>query len=238
MTHPDFKESSQQRGRHIARHVHLIVLAVLQSIMVFELVLLVSRQAWMHSVLVVAIMATTLGPELFRRQFPVRVPPEFQVLAILFIFAALFLGEVRDYYGRLWWWDLALHASAGLLLGMLGFLLIYLLNEDERVDLHMRPSFMALFSYCFAIAVGTVWEIFEFAMDQIFGTIMQKPMMGDPSGLTDTMWDLIVNSLGALVVCIWGWLYLKRGRRWLIEPWIADFARRNPRLFSGDVGKQ
>lgn len=104
MTHSDFEESAKERGRHIARHVHLIVLTVLQSIMALELVLLASRQAWMHSFLVAAIMAITLGPELFRRQLPVRVPPEFQVSAILFIFAALFLGEVRDYYGRLWWW--------------------------------------------------------------------------------------------------------------------------------------
>ncbi|MEX0662933.1 MAG: hypothetical protein WEA58_02225 [Balneolaceae bacterium] len=27
-------------------------------------------------------------------------------------------------------------------------------------------------------------------------TTMQKPMLGDPSDLTDTMWDMIVNAVG------------------------------------------
>jgi hypothetical protein len=40
-------------------------------------------------------------------------------------------------------------------------------------------------------------------MDSLFGLNMQK------SGLRDTMWDLIVDALGALVVSILGYLYLK-----------------------------
>jgi uncharacterized membrane protein YjdF len=64
----------------------------------------------------------------------------------------------------------------------------------------MNPGFVALFAFVFAIALGTLWEIFEFAMDQIFGLEMQKPMFGDPSGLTDTMWDMIVNAIGAGIV--------------------------------------
>src|SRR3546814_16435775 len=72
----------------------------------------------------------------------------------------------------------------------------YILNEDRHVDLHMRPSFLAVFAFCFSQAIGALWEIFEFTMDQVFGLTMQKPMLGDPSGLTDTMWDLIVNAIG------------------------------------------
>jgi hypothetical protein len=34
-------------------------------------------------------------------------------------------------------------------------------------------------------------------MDQIFGSNMQKPMLGDASGLTDTMLDFIIDAVGA-----------------------------------------
>lgn len=61
----------------------------------------------------------------------------------------------------------------------------------------------------FALGVGALWEIFEFTMDSLFGMNMQKPMLGDPSGLTDTMWDLIVDATGALVISVLGWRYLK-----------------------------
>jgi hypothetical protein len=43
--------------------------------------------------------------------------------------------------------------------------------------MHMRPRFVALFAFLFAVAVGALWEIFEFAIDGTFGTQMQKPML-------------------------------------------------------------
>lgn len=61
---------------------------------------------------------------------------------------------------------------------------------------------------------------------------MQKPMLGDPSGLTDTKWDLIVDTLGALVVSVVGYLYTKRGAESIVERWIRRFIDSNPQLFS------
>src|SRR5690606_11091243 len=119
--------------------------------------------------------------------------PEFEVLALIFIFASLFLGEVRGYYIRYWWWDIALHTASGLLLGIWGFLLVYVLNESQDIEMQMKPRFVALFAFFFAVGCGALWEIFEFAMDQLFGMNMQKPMLNDPSGLTDTMWDLKIG---------------------------------------------
>ena len=84
-----------------------------------------------------------------------------------------------------------------------------------------------------AVAVGALWEIFEFAVDRLFGTTMQKPMLGDASGLTDTMWDLIVDTLGALVISVFGWWHMKRNQRSFVDVWIDRFIERNPRLFRG-----
>ena len=211
--------------------VHRGTLILLQAIMAVELLLAFHERQWINAFLVMAIMAITLSPAVIGRRFRVYFPPEFQVLAVVFVFAALFLGEIHSYYVRFWWWDIALHTSSGLLMGILGFLLVYVLNENERVDIHMRPRFVALFAFVFAVAVGTLWEIFEFAMDQVVGTTMQKPMLGDPSGLTDTMWDMIVNALGALAISALGGWYMKRRERSFIEAWIRKFIERNPRLF-------
>lgn len=201
--------------------------------MAVELVLLVISGRWQHVFLVAAIMAGTLAPELLRKRLPVEIPSEIQIFAVLFVFATLFLGEVRDYYERIWWWDLALHGTAGLLMGLLGFLIVYVLNQTTEVQLQMRPSFVALFAFVFALAIGNLWEIFEFAMDEAFGLSMQKPMLRDPSGLTDTMWDLIVNAVGAAIVSLVGWLYIRRARRRHVDTWIARFIRRNRRWRRG-----
>jgi hypothetical protein len=82
------------------------------------------------------------------------------------------------------------------------------------------------------VTVSVLWEIFEFAMDRIFDTNMQKPMLGDDSGLTDTMWDLIVDVIGALIISLLGWWYLIRRKRSFIEVWIDKFISRNSHLFN------
>ena len=84
---------------------------------------------------------------------------------------------------------------------------------------------MAVFALAFSVAIGAVWEIFEFAMDSIFGLNMQK------SGLVDTMWDLIVDTLGATVIAAMGFGYLRTGKDSFLERWIARFVETNPRLF-------
>jgi hypothetical protein len=114
---------------------------------------------------------------------------------------------------------------------MLGFMFVYILNEDDKVDLHMRPSFVALFAFFFAVGIGAIWEIFEFGMDEYFGTNMQPATPSDPSGLTDTIHDLIVDSVGAAVVGLGGWRYLARPRRSRVDDWASRFIRRNPKLF-------
>jgi len=215
----------------LASRINRWMVIVTTTIMAIDLIGLLLNAQWFNAMLVIAIALLVLAPILLGHRLPVVVPAEFQILALAFMFSALFLGEVRDYYELIWWWDIALHTSSGLLLGLMGFLLVYILNENERIEMHMRPRFVAFFAFLFAVAVGAVWEIFEFSMDRFFGTRMQKAMLGDASGLTDTMWDLIVDTLGALAISGMGWWYMHRRERSFIEVWIHKFIDRNPGLF-------
>lgn len=213
--------------RSVPRKISFVIRAVILLGLAFS----IYEQQWLNALVVAGILGLTSLPMLVFRRLEIYIPPVFELLAIAFIFAALFLGETRGYYARYWWWDIALHTTSGALLGILGFLLVYILNETPRLDLSMRPGFVAFFSFCFALAIGAIWEIFEFSMDQLAGTNMQKPFLGDPSGLTDTMWDLIVDAIGALVIAILGYLYTKRGTRNFIDAWIQKFIAGNPQLF-------
>jgi uncharacterized membrane protein len=185
-------------------------------------------QAGMETLVILII---TFLPLLLPKRYKVHVPFEFETLAILFIFLALFFGEVLDFYNRYWWWDLFLHAWSGFLLGIAGFVLVYVLNENENINFDLSPGFIALFACLFGIGIGTVWEIFEFAMDQLFGLNMQK------SGLMDTMWDLIVDTVGAIVIAVLGYGYLQTHETdSFLERWIDRFIASNPRLFRKHLG--
>lgn len=214
----------------VAARVHHWIAIFVATVMTVDLAVFLYSGQWQTAFLTIAIMAVILAPTLLGARLTVNIPPEIQALALLFVFAALFLGEVQRYYERIPWWDQALHVSSGLLLGILGFLLVYVLNQSKRID-PLRPGFVAFFAFLFAVSVGTLWELFEFAMDSIFGTNMQKPMFDDPSGLTDTMWDLLVDMLGAATISVYGWWYLKRPEQSFIERWVEKFIARNPGLF-------
>lgn len=213
--------------------VHRRICYVLQGILFLELLLALWQQNWLPAFTSAGIIGITLTPFVVERRFRVHIPPQFQLMGIGFVFASLFLGEVRGYYTRFWWWDIVLHTTSGLLLGIVGFLLVHVLNEIEKIGMQLKPGFVAFFAFLFAVGLGALWEIFEFGMDTLFGTNMQKPMLNDPSGLLDTMVDLIVDTLGALVISIFGYYHLKVvGSTSFLERWIEHFIEKNPHLFS------
>lgn len=213
--------------------IHRRVTFALQAILVVGFIAEVWAKQWFTAVITSGIILITFVPLFLEKKFRVFIPPEFVLVSIAFVFASLFLGEIHGYYTRYWWWDIALHTGSGILLGIVGFLLVHLLNETEDIGVHLKPGFVALFAFLFAVGMGALWEIFEFGMDRFFGTNMQKQMLSDPSGLTDTMWDLIVDTLGAMVIAVLGYGYIKKARnKSFLERWIHSFIRKNPRLFN------
>lgn len=215
--------------------LHSRLATTLQIILLAGAIGAIWNQQWFNAVIIIGIIFITLLPLVLAKSFDFVIPHEFNLITIGFVFASLFLGEVHGYYTKFWWWDIVLHTSSGFLLGMIGFLLVYVLNETEQIQLSMRPGFVAFFAFLFALGMGALWEIIEFSFDTVFDMNMQKPMLGDNTGLTDTMWDLIVDALGALVISILGYGYLKATQdESFLERWIRKFIRSNPRLFKQD----
>lgn len=177
----------------------------LRVLVALSVVLFLARGSFVEAASAASILALMLVPELLRRKYDVHVPFEIEVSVVAFIFFTLFLGSLNNFYERIAWWDLLLHFQSGILLGIIGFSLIYVLNRGGVGKLALSPFFVSFFSVCFSMAVSVVWEIYEFGMDSFFGYNMQR------SGLPDTMEDLIVNTLGALIVGVvaFGWMHAR-----------------------------
>ncbi|MEK6922148.1 MAG: hypothetical protein AABX82_09720 [Nanoarchaeota archaeon] len=173
----------------------------------------------------VGILILTFIPSLIARNYKINIPTEFEALVVLFISSSLFLGEVHQFYTKFWWWDLFLHSLSGILLGFAGFLALYIMYTERKI--RTSPKLAMFFSFCVAVAIGALWEIVEFSVDNSLGWNMQK------SGLVDTMWDLIVDSISAVIISISGYFYLRRKNQVpFFERWIKKFMEKNPRLFS------
>lgn len=186
-------------------------------------VLAVANARWETAFVSVAALILTFLPVLFVSRFQIHLPRRFVGAISLFVFATLFLGEVFDFYERIWWWDIALHGSSAIGFGILGFIFVFMLFEGDR---YAAPAAaLGVLAFCVAITIGALWEIFEYAMDQIFGMNMQK------SGLDDTMLDMIVNAIGASIGGFSGYLYLRGRERAGLSPVIREFVTLNRHWF-------
>lgn len=185
---------------------------------------------------------TLFFPLLSELKFQVYIPPQLQLPAIGLVFASLFLGEVRGFYD-LWWWDMVLHAVSGFLLAIVGLLLILILTKAERFDAYGHQRLTLLLMVMFALGMGATWEIAEFTLDETLGLQMQMqeqtPLSDARAGLADTMWDMIMNGVGALSAVLLCWRSRKASRReTFLDRWVAAFVQRNPGFFeAGSSGR-
>jgi hypothetical protein len=178
----------------------VLVLAAIRLFLGAEALVGLFRSNWPALFIAGSALALTFLPQVIASRVRLRLPNSFLAAIAVFVLATIYLGEMHDFYTRFWWWDLVLHAGSAMGFGILGFLLIFMLFRGDRYA--APPWALGLLSFCTAMTVGVLWEIFEFAMDQTFGLNMQK------SGLLDTMGDLIINTIGATLGGVAGAAYM------------------------------
>ena len=184
------------------------------------------EQRWASLAVSLITLALTYLPDIIERSYHIKLPLTFTSAIIIFTYSTLFLGEVGDFYEKYWWWDIVLHGGSAIGFGLIGFIFIFILFKGDRYA--APPLAMAFFAFCFGITIGVLWEVFEFGMDEIFGFNMLK------SGLMDTMWDLIVDAIGAALGAAAGYFYLKK--KWYVglAAMIDEFVKSNKRLFKNN----
>lgn len=227
---PDGEPASPTTGNDTSGHanIYIIFTMIIQAALALGLVLFVVRRDWENVFLTLTVIGLTVVPAFVLRRYRVYVPPEFQLIAAAFVFLTLFLGSAQNFYYHFWWWDMVLHAGSGFLLGIVGWIVLFLLNQTDRLPRAIRPEFLCFFGVTFAVFVGVLWETFEFAVDSIWPHVN---MMSNETGVADTMHDLIVDTLGAIVVGLMGWAYFKNKRYSFLVDALRSFLRKNPGLF-------
>jgi len=158
-------------------------------------------------------LAITVLPAVLERNYAFPLDPWLG----LWITTAVFLHTLGSagLYTGIGWWDHVTHATSASLVAGVGY------TATRAVDLHSAeielPSRFA-FAYIFVVvlAFGVIWELFEFALD-VAATTTGWVMPLAQHGLDDTVRDLMFNSLGALVVAVFGQAHLRGTARRLQE---------------------
>lgn len=250
------KKQARTDSRHRVKtqiREHKAVFAVyiiLRIIVIASLALAIIRGEYESAFICVLALVLFLLPNFIERTFVIDIPDTLEIIILLFIFAAEILGELQNYYHQFPHWDVMLHTVNGFLCAAVGFSLVDILCRNKQDKFRLSPLYMAIVAFCFSMTVGVLWEFFEYGMDCIFHTDMQKDTVIhalhsvalDPTatntvvsldgvrsvtvngvdlghggyidiGLIDTMNDLLVNFVGAVVFSVIGFFYIKqRGR--------------------------
>lgn len=114
-----------------------------------------------------------------------------------------------SFYYRFAHWETILHGMTAMMPGSLGVSLMAALNNSEKAPMHLSLSLLP----CLVVAF---WEIYEFTFDGLLGLNMQKFMLEDGTqlvgraALTDTMGDIIMDFVGALIISLFDYYMMKK----------------------------
>ncbi len=173
---------------------------VMKFLMVAMIPLEFYRGGYVFATLILVAVVASLVPSVVERNYNISLPFELDLLVTLSLFLHTFLGEGLEFYNKYWIWDKLLHVYGSGVIAIIAFVVVYSLHYSRKLRLTL-PMIM-LMTFCFAMAMGALWEIGEFLVDVTFGKHAQK-------GLTDTMFDLINDFFGGLIVAVLGAIYVR-----------------------------
>lgn len=175
---PKWQSASQFVRKHLRnKKTVLSVYLILRLLVLITMVLQFLGGHFQNVFVCILTLVLLMLPSLIERKIRVELPDALQIIIMLFVFAAEILGEIQEFYVLVPHWDTVLHTINGFLFAAIGFSIVNILNENKRVSMTLSPAYMAVAAFCFSMTIGVLWEFFEFGMDMIFRTDMQKDMV-------------------------------------------------------------
>ncbi|MBS3095784.1 hypothetical protein J4231_03830 [Candidatus Woesearchaeota archaeon] len=145
-----------------------------------------------------AAVIISLTPAILRRNYNINMPLGISFLVTLVLYLHT-IGISFRLYSRLPYYDVTLHIIGSMVVALLGFAIVYTMHFTKKVSLSI--PLIGLFTVIFALAVGALWEVGEFAADQFLGTHAQPDNF-------DTMTDMIYDTVAGIITAIAAMFYV------------------------------
>ncbi len=139
-----------------------------------------------------SIILTLLIPYILNKLFKLNISEGFIFIWIVFIFLAHYLGVICNLYNSWEAFDKVTHTFSGVVSSGVA---IIILNKNK----YKKPLFNIIFILSFTTLCASLWEFFEFTCNALVGGDAQRVIL---TGVSDTMWDMIVAFLGSIFTCI------------------------------------
>ena len=157
-------------------------------------------------------LLVTLLPAVLERRYAFTMG----VGLVLWITVAMFLHalgtlplpglDFATLYSSTWWWDHVTHALSSSLVAGAAYATTRALEEHTDY-VYLPRRFMVVYLLVFVMAFGVLWELLEFYIG-VVSQLLGSAEVLTQYGLGDTVLDLLYNTLGGLLVAIFGTAYL------------------------------
>ncbi len=142
-----------------------------------------------------------ISPIFFKKKYGIVLPCEIEFLLVFSLYL-YFIGNVNNWYSSLYpIYDKISHFFTSMTIALLGFVTAVIVDKYTETKMNRHATFFLIL--LLTISIGALWEIGEYLLDIVFSANYQV-------SLNDTMLDLIFDTIGGLVVAIFGFIYLKK----------------------------
>lgn len=142
----------------------------------------------------------------------------FDIIFLCFVFIAVPFASVLGGYTFVPYLDKILHCLSGFLFAAIGTIVFYACKQGHQKAPTDALS-AALFSAMFSMSSAVLWEIYEFTLS-LFGP---DPQLAVTTGVTDTMLDMIVCTIGGIITAVECYRYLKGAKPWIMMRLFENF---------------
>jgi len=154
-------------------------------------------------------------PGFFTKQKITHIPLEIELLLFTMVIIQFIIGEANDFYTNVPYYDKFVHYMIPMFLGLIGFIVVYTMHKMGKIE--TSKGVMVLLIFFVTLGIGALWEIFEYLSDEILYPRIdgwhhfQGSLTED--ALHDTMNDLILDSLGAIVGATLGLVFISKAEK-------------------------
>ena len=134
-------------------------------------------------------------PTILKKIFKIKISDGLELVFLIYIFFAQYLGTIIDLYHKIYFYDTLMHFLSGFLTSVLAINILVNLNVYDK----KKILFNILFVVAFSSLVAFSWECIEFVGDKLFHHDAQNVLT---TGVDDTMKDMIVAILASILFCL------------------------------------
>lgn len=134
-------------------------------------------------------------PWFLRKVGKIEINPVLELIYLIFVALAQFLGSVINLYNKVWWYDLFSHTISGWLTSLLALFFLVRMNHYQEKHLVFNITYIL----GIGLLVAGLWEFFEYGSDVLTGSNLQHAI---ETGVKDTMDDMLVAFVGSIIFCV------------------------------------